>query len=220
MVFLNRTSPKFPLRGGSSTGGAWKFRMRHACHRPRIGSTAACPPARQVATSLPHRGPPSDSRRLAAQCPGRERLSPGGHVDRGRARTDRGREAEDPETDAVGRENRREARLAGQGRSRTELGDCGTELVASAVTTQAQGSMGGREMAKVNPRYTSYDSYRCGARNDPDESNTCRCGSCGPVADGEVNSAINIPAAGVPAAGASTWAVGPCVAPEPCAGAT
>lgn len=78
----------------------------------------------------------------------------------------------------------------------------------------------GREMAKVTPRYTSPDSYRCGARNDPDRSNTFRCGCCGPVADRDVNSAVNIPAAGVPAAGASTRAVGPCVAPELCAGAT
>ena len=151
MVFLNRTSPKSPLRRGSSLGGAWRFRMRHACHRPRTGSTAACPRARQVAAFLQHPGPPSDSRRPAVQCPGRERLSPGGHVDRGRARTDRGREAEDPETDPVGRENRREARLAGQGRCRTELGDCGTELVASAVTTRVQGSMGRSRNGESEP---------------------------------------------------------------------
>ena len=208
MVFLNRTSPKSPLRRGSSLGGAWRFRMRHACHRPRTGSTAACPPVRQVAAFLQHPGPPSDSRRPAVQCPGRERLSPGGHV-------------EDPETDPVGRENRREARLAGQGRCRTELGDCGTELVASAVTTRVQGSMDRSRNGGSEPtRYASQDSYRCSARNDPDGSTTCRCGSCGPVADGDVNSAINIPAAGVPAAGASTRAVGPCVAPELCAGAT
>lgn len=30
--------------------------MRHACHRPRTGSTAACPPARQVAAFLQHPG--------------------------------------------------------------------------------------------------------------------------------------------------------------------
>lgn len=38
--------------------------------------------------------------------------------------------------------------------------------------------------------------------------------------DRHVNAVINIFAAGVPAAGASTRAVGPCVAPELCAGAT
>lgn len=142
MVFLNRTSRKFPVRGGSSVGRAWKFRMRHARHRPRIGSTAACPPAGRMPASLPHPGPPSSSRPPAAQSPGTERLSPGGHRDRAQARTHSGREAEDPEPDAGGQGYGREARLAGQGRGRTEQGDCGTELVASAVTTGVQGGMG------------------------------------------------------------------------------
>lgn len=142
MVFLNRTSRKFPVRGGSSVGGAWKFTMRHARHRPRTESTAACPTARRVSASLPHPGPPSGSRRPAAQNPGTERLSPGDRRDRAQAQTHRGREAEDPEPDAVGQAYRREARLAGQDRGRTEQGGCGTELVASAVTTGVQGGMG------------------------------------------------------------------------------
>ncbi|MCY4597925.1 MAG: zinc ribbon domain-containing protein, partial [Bryobacterales bacterium] len=56
---------------------------------------------------------------------------------------------------------------------------------------------------------------RCGARNHPGKSETYRCVSCGLVADRDLNAALNILAAGVIAAGAQTWAVGPCVAPEP-----
>ena len=73
----------------------------------------------------------------------------------------------------------------------------------------------GREYVEVDPKHTSQDCSRCGARNDPGRSETYRCGACGLVADRDVNAATNILAAGVLAAGASTWAVRPCVAPEP-----
>ena len=73
----------------------------------------------------------------------------------------------------------------------------------------------GREMAEVKPQYRSLDSHRCRARNDPGGANTCRCGPGGSVAAREVNAAINIPAAAVPGAGASSKAVGSCVDPEP-----
>ena len=46
-------------------------------------------------------------------------------------------------------------------------------------------------------------------------SETYRCAACGLVVDRDVNAAINILAAGTTAAGASTWAIWPCVVPEP-----
>ena len=73
----------------------------------------------------------------------------------------------------------------------------------------------GREYVEVDPKHTSQDCSRCSARNDPGRSETYRCRACGLVADRDVNAATNILAAGVLAAGASTWAVRPCVAPEP-----
>ena len=73
----------------------------------------------------------------------------------------------------------------------------------------------GREYVEVDPKHTSQDCSRCGARNDPGRSETYRCRACGLVADRDVNAATNILAAGVIAAGASTWVVRPCVAPEP-----
>ncbi|MXY69773.1 MAG: IS200/IS605 family element transposase accessory protein TnpB [Acidobacteriia bacterium] len=73
----------------------------------------------------------------------------------------------------------------------------------------------GRELVEVNPQYTSQQCSRCGSRNRPGKSETYRCRCCGLVADRDVNAALNILAAGVIAAGAQTWAVGPCVAPEP-----
>ena len=72
----------------------------------------------------------------------------------------------------------------------------------------------GREYLEVDPKHTSQDCSRCHARNHPGRSETYRCKACGLVEDRDVNAAINILAAGVLAAGASTWAVGPCVAPE------
>ncbi len=72
----------------------------------------------------------------------------------------------------------------------------------------------GREYVEVDPKYTSQDCSRCHARNNPRAGETYRCGACGLVEDRDVNAAINILAAGVIAAGASTWAAGPCVAPE------
>ena len=53
-----------------------------------------------------------------------------------------------------------------------------------------------------------------GVRKRPGRSGTCPSAACGLVADRDVNPAINILAAGALAAGASTWAVGPCVAPQ------
>ncbi len=73
----------------------------------------------------------------------------------------------------------------------------------------------GRELVEVNPQYTSQQCSLCGSRNHPGKSETYRCRCCGLVADRDVNAALNILAAGVIAAGAQTWAVGPCVAPEP-----
>ena len=73
----------------------------------------------------------------------------------------------------------------------------------------------GQEFVEVNPQYTSQQCSRCRARNNPGRSETYRCMFCGLVADRDVSVAINILAAGVIAAGALTWAVGPCVAPEP-----
>ena len=77
----------------------------------------------------------------------------------------------------------------------------------------------GREYVEVDPRYTSQQCSRCRFRTDPGRSETYRCRSCGLVADRDVNAATNILAAGVIAAGAGTWAAGPCVAPEPYANA-
>ena len=73
----------------------------------------------------------------------------------------------------------------------------------------------GREYVEVNPAHTSRDCSRCHARNNPKSSEVYRCAACGLVEDRDVNAAINIMAAGVLAAGASTWTVGSCVAPEP-----
>ena len=73
----------------------------------------------------------------------------------------------------------------------------------------------GREYVEVDPRYSSQQCTRGGARNHPGQSETYRCQSCHLIADRDVNAAINILAAGVLAAGASTWAVGSCVASEP-----
>lgn len=67
----------------------------------------------------------------------------------------------------------------------------------------------------VNPQYTSQECSRCRYRNNPGRSETYRCRSCGLAADRDDSAATNILAAGVIAAGALTWAVGPCVVPEP-----
>lgn len=77
-----------------------------------------------------------------------------------------------------------------------------------------QAAWAGRELVEVNPRHTSQQCSWCGSRNHPGKSETYRCRCCGLVADRDVNAALNILAARVIAAGAQTWAVGPCVAPE------
>ena len=74
----------------------------------------------------------------------------------------------------------------------------------------------GREYVEVDPQYTSQDCSRCHARNNVGSHETYRCKACGLVADRDVNAAINILAAGILAAGASTWAIRSCVVPEPC----
>ncbi|MYK12084.1 MAG: IS200/IS605 family element transposase accessory protein TnpB, partial [Acidobacteriia bacterium] len=79
---------------------------------------------------------------------------------------------------------------------------------------KAKAEWAGREYVEVDPQYTSQDCSRCHARNKPRAAETYRCRACGLVEDRDVNAAINILAAGVIAAGASTWATGPCVAPE------
>ena len=73
----------------------------------------------------------------------------------------------------------------------------------------------GREYVEVDPKHTSQDCSRCGARNHPGRTETYRCRACGLVEDRDVNAAKNILAAGVIAAGASTWVVRSSVAPEP-----
>ena len=89
-------------------------------------------------------------------------------------------------------------------------------LLRSQLAVKA--AWAGREYVEVDPKHTSQDCSRCHARNDPGRSETYGCGACGLKIDRDVNAAVNILAAGVLAAGASTWAIGPCVAPESCMG--
>ena len=79
---------------------------------------------------------------------------------------------------------------------------------------KAKAARSGREYVEVDPQYTSQDCSRCHAPNNPHAAETYRCRACGLVEDRDVNAAINILAAGAIAAGASTWAAGPCVAPK------
>ena len=55
----------------------------------------------------------------------------------------------------------------------------------------------GREYVEVDPKHTSQDCHRCGARNHPKRSETYRCAACGLTMDRDQNAAINILAAGV-----------------------
>ena len=89
-------------------------------------------------------------------------------------------------------------------------------LLRSQLAVKA--AWAGREYVEVDPKHTSRDCSRCHARNNPGWSETYCCGACGLKIDRDVNAAVNILAAGVLAAGASTWAIGPCVAPESCMG--
>ena len=131
--------------------------------------------------------------RAQAVPPRTQRVSPGHDRDRPQARADRGGEAPDQEHDPVGQGHGGGTRLAGPGQGRAQQGGTNAELVDSTITAPLQGRMG--------------------------RSETYRCRSCGIVADRVVNAAMNILAAGVIAAGARTWAAGPCVAPEPYANA-
>ena len=73
----------------------------------------------------------------------------------------------------------------------------------------------GREHVELDPQYTSRDCSRRSARNHPGRSEAYCCRACGLVEDRDVNAATIILAAGVIAAGASTWVVRPSVAPKP-----
>ena len=79
---------------------------------------------------------------------------------------------------------------------------------------QYKAEWAGREFVEVDPKYTSQDCHRCGSRHDPGRSETYRCRTCGLRMDRDHNAAINILAAGVSAAGDSTWAGRPSVSPE------
>lgn len=81
---------------------------------------------------------------------------------------------------------------------------------------QYKAEWAGREFVEVDPKYTSQDCVRCGARNRPGKSETYRCSACGLKIDRDYNAEINILRAGVTALGAGTWAGGPSVAPELC----
>ena len=79
---------------------------------------------------------------------------------------------------------------------------------------QYKAEWAGREFVEVDPKYTSQDCHRCGSRHDPGSSETYRCKTCGLTMDRDHNAAINILAAGVSAAGDSTWGGSPSVSPE------
>ena len=191
--------------------------MRHARHRPRTRSTAAC--------------------HLQVECPLLFRI-PARHRVRDRLRHKvRERNACHPAATGIVRRHgltaveklriRNLTRAArgtdekpgSQGKAEAgpnrEIAAQNWSLLRSQLEYKA--AWAGREMVEVIPQYRSLESHRCSARNDPGGANTCRCGPGGSVAAREVNAAINIPAAGVLGAGASLKAVGPCVDPEPCA---
>ena len=81
---------------------------------------------------------------------------------------------------------------------------------------QYKAEWAGREFVEVDPKYTSQDCHRCGARNRPGRSETYRCSACDLRMDRDHDAALNILRAGVLALGAETWASGPSVAPELC----
>ena len=72
----------------------------------------------------------------------------------------------------------------------------------------------GRELVDVDPKYTSQDCHRCGARNKPGRSETYRCAACDLRMDRDHNAALNILRAGAVALGSVTWVNGPYVLPE------
>jgi putative transposase len=79
---------------------------------------------------------------------------------------------------------------------------------------QYKAEWAGREFVEVDPKYTSQDCHRCGARNRPGRSERYACAACGLRMDRDENAALNILRAGVLTLGAETWGVSPCVAPE------
>lgn len=113
---------------------------------------------------------------------------------------------------ARGREGQPGKNVAAKAGLNREILSQNWALLRSQLAQKA--AWAGREYVEVDPKYTSQDCSRCHARNNPHAGETYRCGACGLVEDRDVNAAINISAAGVIAAGASTWAAGPCVAPE------
>ena len=54
----------------------------------------------------------------------------------------------------------------------------------------------GRRFVEVDPRYTSQDCSRCGARHNPGKSERYDCPTCGVSLDRDVNAAVNILRAG------------------------
>ena len=54
----------------------------------------------------------------------------------------------------------------------------------------------GRQFVKVDPRYTSQDCSRCGARHNPGKSERYDCSTCGVSIDRDMNAAVNIMRAG------------------------
>ncbi|MDE0101689.1 MAG: transposase [Bryobacterales bacterium] len=104
------------------------------------------------------------------------------------------------------------------GRYHRKLHQC---LFDSGMETVLVNPLRSRRFAEAIGRLAKTDRVdaampsRFGTRNNPGRSKTYRCKVCGLVEDRNVNAAINILAAGVLVAGASTWAGRSCVAPEP-----
>ena len=79
---------------------------------------------------------------------------------------------------------------------------------------QYKAEWAGREFVEVDPKHTSQDCHRCGARNKPGRSETYRCSACDLRMDRDHNAALNILRAGVVALGSVTRVIGPSVLPE------
>ena len=75
--------------------------------------------------------------------------------------------------------------------------DSGTNVGSPAATTGVQGQNGPvARFVEVDPRYTSQDCSRCGARHNPGKSERYDCPTCGVSLDRDVNAAVNILRAG------------------------
>ena len=82
------------------------------------------------------------------------------------------------------------------------------------IQLQYKAEWAGREFVDVDPKYTSQDCHRCGARNKPGRSETYRCAACDLRMDRDHNAALNILRAGAVALDSVTWVNGPCVLSE------